>query len=97
MPKLSPSRIHAALRQIPAWRQRRDLIVRRLKFKDFAAALKFVNRIGRLAEQAAHHPDIDIRWNQVTLKLTTHSAGGLTVKDFQLAVQIDRVVAGAAA
>jgi 4a-hydroxytetrahydrobiopterin dehydratase len=91
MPQLSPSRIRAALRQVPCWRLRHRQIVRKLEFKDFAAALRFVNRVGRLAEAAAHHPDIDLRWNQVTLKLTTHSAGGLTEKDFRLATQIDRV------
>ncbi len=57
---------------------------------DFAAALDFVNRVGRLAEQLDHHPDIDIRWNTVTLTLSTHSAGGLTQLDVELAHQISR-------
>jgi 4a-hydroxytetrahydrobiopterin dehydratase len=55
---------------------------------DFAAALAFVNAVGRLAEAAQHHPDIDIRWNQVTLVLSTHSEGGLTQADIELAHQI---------
>jgi len=55
---------------------------------DFAAALDYVNRVGDLAEAANHHPDIDIRWNRVTLTLSTHSAGGLTQADFELAHQI---------
>lgn len=59
-----------------------------VKLADFAAALAYVNRVGDLAEAANHHPDIDIRWNTVTLTLSTHSAGGLTQADFELAHQI---------
>ena len=60
------------------------------RFKDFAEALAFVNRVGELAEQANHHPDIDIRWNTVTLRLSTHSAGNVvTDKDRDLAAGID--------
>jgi len=89
MPKLAPARIQSALRGVPQWRRRRTVITRTYQFKDFVAALKFVNRVARLAEQAWHHPDIDIRWNRVTLVLSTHSEGGLTAKDFRLAKQID--------
>ncbi|MDW8309695.1 MAG: 4a-hydroxytetrahydrobiopterin dehydratase [Verrucomicrobiales bacterium] len=53
--------------------------------------MKFVNAVARRAEEAWHHPDIDIRWNKVTLTLTTHSEGGLTEKDFELARQLDRL------
>jgi len=56
-------------------------IARTYQFKDFPAAIQFVNAVAALAEQAWHHPDIDIRWNRVTLALTTHDAGGLTEKD----------------
>lgn len=65
------------------------MIARTFQFKDFPAAVKFVNAAAKLAEQAWHHPDIDIRWNMVTLTLTTHDAGGLTEKDFALARQFD--------
>ena len=51
--------------------------------------MKFVNAVAVLAEQAQHHPDLDVRWNKVTLALTTHDAGGLTEKDFALARQCD--------
>ena len=61
------------------------------QFKDFVAAIKFVNAVAKLAEKAWHHPDIDVRWNQVTLTLTTHSEGGLTSKDFKLARRFDRL------
>ena len=60
-------------------------------YKDFHAAIKFVNAVAGLAAQAWHHPDIDIRWNKVALTLTTHDAGGLTRKDFALARQFDRL------
>jgi 4a-hydroxytetrahydrobiopterin dehydratase len=63
-------------------------VVRR---KDFAEALGFVNAVGALAEEANHHPDIDIRWNTVTLHLMTHSKGGITDTDVALAEAIDRL------
>ncbi len=62
-------------------------------FPDFAAALAFVNRVGTAAEQAGHHPDIDIRYNRVRLALVSHDAGGLTEKDFALAATIDALLA----
>jgi 4a-hydroxytetrahydrobiopterin dehydratase len=65
------------------------VIARTFEFKDFPAAMNFVNAVATLAEQAQHHPDIDVRWNKVTLALTTHDAGGLTEKDFALARQCD--------
>ena len=64
-------------------------LTRTLKFDDFKAALNFVNLIGDEAEQLDHHPDIDIRWNKVTLTLSTHSAGGITERDFTLAHRIN--------
>jgi 4a-hydroxytetrahydrobiopterin dehydratase len=89
MEKLSPEQIKAALAAVPEWRQRGNAISRTYAFKDFPAAIKFVQAVAGLAEQAQHHPDIDIRWNQVTLTLTTHDAGGLTGKDFALAGKFD--------
>ncbi len=68
-------------------------IVREYKLADFAAAITFVNRVAELAEAADHHPDILLHgWNKVRLTLCTHSLGGLTDADFQLAGQIDRLV-----
>ena len=89
MPKLKSADIRMALRSVPGWKKKGALIVRTYKFKDFVAAMKFVNAIARLAEKAWHHPDIDIRWNKVTLALTTHDQGGLTTKDFALARKFD--------
>ena len=71
--------------------ERGATIVRTFEFKDFPAAIKFVAAVAALAEQAWHHPDIDIRWNKVTLTLSTHDAGGLTEKDFALARQFDQL------
>jgi 4a-hydroxytetrahydrobiopterin dehydratase len=73
-----------------AWTREGDTIVREWKLADFAAALAFVNRVGALAEEANHHPDILVHgWNRVRLGLSTHSRGGLTEADFALARQID--------
>lgn len=91
MPKLSSSQIKAALASVKLWKKSGQTIVRTCQFKDFPAAIKFVNAAARLAERAWHHPDIDIRWNKVTLTLTTHDAGGLTKKDFALAKKFDRL------
>jgi len=77
------------LKQTPDWELRGKSIVRTFEHKDFVAAIGFVTSVGILAERADHHPDIDIRWNRVTLTLSTHSAGGLTGKDFALARSID--------
>jgi 4a-hydroxytetrahydrobiopterin dehydratase len=91
MATLNASQLRAALATVPAWTKRGKTITRTFQFKDFAAAMKFVNAVARRAEKAWHHPDIEIRWNKVTLTLTTHSAGGLTEKDFELARQFDRL------
>ena len=90
MQKLTPPLIKAALAEAPDWKKKGAMIARKYEFKDFVAAMKFVNAVARLAEQAWHHPDIDIRWNKVTLALTTHDAGGLTEKDFELAQKFDK-------
>ena len=91
MAKLTAAQIKAALPRVPAWKKKNAAIHRTYEFKDFVAAMKFVNRAARLAEKACHHPDIDIRWNRVTLVLSTHDEGGLTEKDFTLAAKLDQV------
>ncbi len=93
--KLAPARIILALAALPEWRRTGEIISRTFVFKDFPAAMKFVNAVAELAEQAQHHPDMDVRWNKVTLALTTHDAGGLTEKDFALARQCDALAARA--
>jgi 4a-hydroxytetrahydrobiopterin dehydratase len=91
MPVLSPDAAQSRLAQLPGWQIESGELVRTFEFKDFVAALRFVNRVGELAEQAGHHPDIDIRYNRVRLALVTHDAGGLTVKDFDLATQVQNL------
>jgi 4a-hydroxytetrahydrobiopterin dehydratase len=91
MKKLNLAQIKSKLATTPEWRKKGSTIARLYQFKDFPAAIKFVNAVARLAEKAWHHPDIDIRWNKVTLTLTTHDAGGLTKKDFELARKFDRL------
>ncbi len=71
------------------WESTGKEISRTFTFDDFSGSMGFVNRVGERAEVADHHPDIDIRWNKVTLRLSTHSEGGLTEKDFDLAAQAD--------
>ena len=72
------------------WTERDDTLVRDFEFSDFAAALAFVNRVGEVAEQADHHPDILLHgWNKVRLTLSTHSEGKVTGKDHGLAATID--------
>ena len=76
---------------MPEWRRKGSSIARTFEFDDFVTAIKFVNAVARAAEKANHHPDIDIRWNKVTLVLTTHDAGGLTAKDFALAARFNEL------
>ena len=85
---LTEDDIATRLRDLPDW-TRADAdepsITATYELADFAAALAFVNAVGAEAEERDHHPDIDIRWNTVTLVLSTHSEGGLTAADFDLA------------
>jgi 4a-hydroxytetrahydrobiopterin dehydratase len=91
MPALSAEEAHSRLRALPDWKIESGELVRTFQFKDFMSALDFVNQVGKLAEDAGHHPDIDIRYNKVKLALVTHDAGGLTAKDFDLAVGATRL------
>ena len=85
MPALTLEEAQNRLAGLPEWCIESGELTRTFVFKDFVAALGFVNRIGQAAEAAGHHPDIDIRYNKVRLNLVTHDAGGLTGKDFDLA------------
>jgi len=89
--KLSDSEIEAYLGKLAGWKRTGDEIRKTFQLPSFPAAIAFVTQVGFLAEAAGHHPDIDIRWRNVTLALTTHDAGGLTAKDFDLAAQIDTI------
>jgi 4a-hydroxytetrahydrobiopterin dehydratase len=93
MPALTAKQISLHLKTVPNWKMRAQTILRTFKFAGFLNSIDFVNRIARKAQKINHHPDIDIRFNKVTLKLTTHDEGGLTEKDFSLAGQCDAVFA----
>lgn len=85
MSALSLEEASTLLATLPGWQIQAGELVRTFQFEDFRAAMRFVNRVAELAEEAGHHPDIDIRYNRVRLALVTHDAGGLTAKDFDLA------------
>jgi 4a-hydroxytetrahydrobiopterin dehydratase len=87
MPPLSPTQVSRRLKTVPGWAKRAGTIRRTFEFAGFLDSVDFVNRVAMKADKADHHPDIDIRWNRVTLALTTHSEGGLTAKDFSMARQ----------
>ncbi|MGB6974643.1 MAG: 4a-hydroxytetrahydrobiopterin dehydratase [Terracidiphilus sp.] len=91
MPALSQQEIETRLGGLPKWKVVKGELERVFTFDDFVTALAFVNQVGSLAEEAGHHPDIDIRYNRVRLALVTHDAGGITAKDFDLASAIDRL------
>lgn len=74
---------------VPLWRVGEKSLTRAFKLPSFPDAIEFINDVAELAERADHHPDIDLRYRTVTLGLTTHSAGGLTAADFELAELID--------
>jgi len=91
MAVLSDDEIRARLADLDRWERDGDALKRQLKFEDFQASVDFVNRITPVAEEMNHHPDICISWNTVDLTLSTHSEGGITANDFELARQIDQL------
>ena len=86
---LSDDQVLTLLAAVPGWQRNGNTIMRTYKLESFPAALVFVSAVGHMAEAANHHPDILIQWRSVTLTLSTHDAGGITEKDFELARQID--------
>lgn len=91
---LSDIEIRRELSALSGWVRRGDALVKTFEFPTFPAAIAFVNGVADAAESAHHHPDLDIRYTKVTCSLSTHSAGGITRRDFSLAAAIDRVVDG---
>jgi 4a-hydroxytetrahydrobiopterin dehydratase len=89
--KLSPAEIDERLRSLKGWTLEGDAIRKQFTFADFPGAIAFVNRLAPPAEAADHHPDILISYKRVTLTYSTHSEGGLTVKDFEGAAAADRL------
>ena len=89
---LDASQIKAALKELPEWDLEKKTIERTFEFDEFTQAIDFVNGIAELAEEMDHHPDIDIRHTKVRVVLSTHSKGGLTDLDFDLAERIGNLV-----
>ncbi len=92
MQKLSESEIESSLGQVPDWSEVSGVIQRTFQFDDFVQAMVFVNKVADIAEAQQHHPDIMVRYNKVTLSLSTHDAGGITEKDFTQARDVDALV-----
>lgn len=86
---LSNAEVEYALERLPGWRREERGIRKRFRLSTFPDAVAFVNRVADVAEAHQHHPDIDIRWRNVILFLTTHEAGGVTALDLSLAAEID--------
>jgi 4a-hydroxytetrahydrobiopterin dehydratase len=91
MPALNARQIKLHLKDIPDWSKRAQTICRTFKFEGFMTGIDFVRRIAKQTLKTNHQPDIDVRFDRVTLTLTTHDEGGLTEKDFSLARKCDEV------
>jgi 4a-hydroxytetrahydrobiopterin dehydratase len=91
VPGLDDAAVEEDPQHLPGWERRGNQIVKTFVREDFAHAMVFVNEVAAAAEAAGHHPDIDIRWNKVTLALSSHAEGGLTERDFQLAARIQEL------
>ena len=91
MDTLSQDQVAAALADLEGWSQEGETIARTFRFADFVHAIGFVEHLAEVAEQQQHHPDIDIRYNKVTLRLSSHDAGGVTSRDVRLAGAVQRL------
>jgi 4a-hydroxytetrahydrobiopterin dehydratase len=93
-PRLSPDDVTAALSELPLWSGGADGIERTLELPSFRAAVEAISMIADVAEELDHHPDMDLRWTKVRVAVVTHSAGGLTGLDLELARRVDVLVPG---
>jgi 4a-hydroxytetrahydrobiopterin dehydratase len=92
VPPLKGEELEELSRQVPGWEVVYEHHLRReFRFKNFREALDFVNRVGELAEEQAHHPDMDLGWGRVGVTIFTHKIDGLTESDFILAAKVDRL------
>ncbi len=89
---LTQPEIEEVLRMHPDWKLQGGKLVREWTFKDFVAAMAFVNQVAGIAEAAGHHPDIDIRYNRVQLGLVSHDAGGITQRDAAMAANLSKAL-----
>ena len=88
--RLSDIAIQRELGSLQGWSRRGDVITKTFQFRNFMTGINFVTAVAKAADAADHHPDMDIRYTKVTCTLSTHSAGGITQKDLDLAKQIER-------
>lgn len=90
---LSLEQIHKKLQAVQGWKLVENSVVKTYRFPDFATALQLVNTVGVLAEHYDHHPDIVLKYGEATFSLTTHEAGGVTEKDLDMALEIEKAAA----
>jgi 4a-hydroxytetrahydrobiopterin dehydratase len=93
MAVLTDEEIQQALTSLDGWQRNGIAIQRVFRFPDFKAAMQFVNKVAEKAEQANHHPDIDIRYNTITMALVSHDSGGVTQRDVRMAEAINKIAA----
>ncbi|MDQ4071265.1 MAG: 4a-hydroxytetrahydrobiopterin dehydratase [Actinomycetota bacterium] len=91
MARMADEEIEARLEDLEGWERSGDSIRKQFKLDDFVGSVEFVNRLVAPAEDMGHHPDLEISWNKVTVSLSTHSQGGLTEADFDLAARIEAI------
>ncbi len=91
MAVLTDAEIQEELASLNGWQQNGIAIQRVFRFPDFKAAMQFVNKVAEAAEQANHHPDIDIRYNTITMALVSHDSGGVTKRDVRMAGAINKI------
>ena len=91
MARLEENEVERRLTELPGWSRSGEAITRDFGCGDFAGSVEFVNRLARVAEEMNHHPDLAISWSTVTVTISTHSEGGLTGADFELARRIDEL------
>lgn len=89
--KLDEEEVQEKLRSLEGWTADNDVIKRRFEFKNFAESLDFINKVGAIAEEADHHPDIKFGWGYAEVATTTHDRGGVTDADFAVAKKISSV------
>ncbi len=89
--KLSEGKIKESLEKLNDWKVEGKFLRKKFKFENFAESLEFVNKVGEIAEEADHHPDITFGWGYAKIELTTHDTGGLTHNDFDVAEKIENL------
>ena len=89
--RMTDDEVKGQLSKLGGWERAGDALVREFEFSNFVGSVDFVNRLTPVAEEMNHHPDLAISWNEVTVTISTHSEGGLTANDFDLARRIEQV------